>query len=108
MDFDDCYDRWVKEFHLVLQTVRAHPTGKNPGDLWSINTQPFLEAHFATFSEELVRRCILGGCPKNGVVLDPFAGSGTAAKVAQDLERDAILIELIPKYLEIIKKDVEI
>jgi DNA modification methylase len=104
LGFDDIYDRWVTETHLVLQTVKPHPKGKNPGDVWSINLQPFPETHFATFPEELVKRCIEAGCPEKGVVLDPFAGSGTTGKVAQEMGRDAILIELIPKYLDIIKK----
>lgn len=104
LEFDDLYDRWVTEYHLVLQTVKPHPKGRNPGDVWEINTQPLPEAHFAVFPEELVRKCILAGCPPNGVVLDPFAGSGTTAKVAEELGREAILIELIPRYLEIIKK----
>ncbi len=104
LKFDLLYDRWVTETHLVLQTVRPHPKGKNPGDVWSINLQPFPEAHFATFPEELVRRCIEAGCPEEGIVLDPFAGSGTVGKVAYELKRNAILIELVPEYLNIIKK----
>lgn len=104
LQFDDIYDRWVTETHLVLQTVKPHPKGKNPGDVWSINTQPITEAHFAVFPEELVRRCIEAGCPKGGIVLDPFAGSGTTGKVARDLGRDAILIELKEEYLDIIRK----
>ncbi len=104
LKFDDLYDRWGTETHLVLQTVKPHPKGKNPGDVWSIKLQPLAEAHFATFPEELVRKCILAGCPPNGVVLDPFAGSGTTGKVAYETERSAILIELVPEYLEIIKK----
>ncbi len=104
LGFDDIYDRWVTNYHLVLQAVKPHPKGKNPGDVWDINTQPFPEAHFATFPEELVKRCILAGCPPNGVVLDPFAGSGTTGKVGEELGRSSILIELVPKYLKIIKK----
>lgn len=104
LGFDDIYDRWVTETHLVLQTVKAHPKGKNPGDVWSIQLQPFPEAHFATFPEELVKRCIEAGCPEGGVVLDPFAGSGTTGKVAQEMGRKAILIELVPIYIDIIKK----
>lgn len=104
LKFDDLYDRWVTETHLVLQTVKAHPKGKNPGDVWSIKLQSFPETHFATFPEELVRKCILAGCPSGGVVLDPFAGSGTTGKVATEMGRDAILIELVPDYLKIIKK----
>ena len=102
--FDSLYDRWVTETHLVLQTVRANPKGKNPGDVWSIKLQPLPEAHFATFPEELVKKCIEAGCPEGGVVLDPFAGSGTTGKVAYELGRSAILIELVPEYLNIIKK----
>ncbi len=107
LEFDDRYDRWITETHLVLQTVKPHPKGKNPGDVWSIKLQPFTDAHFAVFPEELVKMCILSGCPENGVVLDPFAGSGTTAKVAEGLGRSAILIELVPEFLEIIKKRVK-
>jgi len=104
LKFDSLYDRWVTETHLVLQTVKANPKGKNPGDVWNIKLQPLPEAHFATFPEELVKKCIESGCPEGGVVLDPFAGSGTTGKVANDLGRSAILIELVPEYLDIIKK----
>ena len=104
LKFDDIYDRWVTETHLVLQTVKAHPKGKNPGDVWSIKLQPLSYTHFATFPEELVRRCIKAGSPEGGIVLDPFAGSGTTGKVAQDLGRDSILIEIVDEYLGIVKK----
>jgi len=104
LKFDSLYDRWVTETHLVLQTVKPHPKGKNPGDIWSIKLQPLPDAHFATFPEELVKNCMEAGCPEEGIVLDPFAGSGTVGKVAYDLSRSAILIELVPEYLNIIKK----
>jgi len=52
----------------------------------------------------LPRRIILSACPENGVVLDPFAGSGTTLKVAKELKRRSIGIELNKDYLEIIKK----
>lgn len=104
LGFDDLYDRYVTESHLVFQTVKPHPRGKNPGDLWSIRTNPSSIAHFAMFPEELVRYCILAGSPEGGIILDPFAGSGTVGKVAQMLGRSAILIELVPEYLDIIKE----
>ncbi|MCX7661649.1 MAG: site-specific DNA-methyltransferase [Candidatus Omnitrophica bacterium] len=104
LKFDSLYDRWVTETHLVLQTVRPHPKGKNPGDVWNIKIRPFSEAHFATFPEELVEKCILAGCPEGGTVLDPFAGSGTVGEVAYNLGRNAVLIELVPEYINIIKK----
>ncbi len=51
-----------EEFRSALP--QSHPLGKNPSDFWNINTKPYLEAHFATFPEELVRRPILATCPK--------------------------------------------
>lgn len=72
-----------------------------PPEVWNIATAPFKEAHFATFPPALVVPCIMAGCPKGGLVLDPFGGAGTTGLVADRLERDAILIELNEKYAEI-------
>lgn len=77
---------------------------RNRRDVWTIPTQPFPEAHFAVMPEALARTCILAGCPAGGVVLDPFGGAGTTAKVAQDLGCDSVLIELNPKYRAIAVK----
>jgi DNA modification methylase len=156
--------------------IRSYnPAGRNRRTVWEIPTQPFPEAHFATFPEKLVEPCIKAGtsergcCPKCGapwervvepdpeykkllgkswhghdndltqgarqesggpkqttgngyrtigwspgcscgtepvpcVVLDPFAGSGTVAKVARYLGRSSIMIELSPAYVEIMKR----
>jgi DNA modification methylase len=73
-------------------------TGRNLRSVWEIPTQPTSEAHFATYPEELVRRCILAGCPGGGHVLDPFGGSGTTALVARQHGRRSILIELNSDY----------
>jgi len=154
--------------------VNLHPLGKNPGNVWQIPTQPFSEAHFATFPEKLIEPLIKCGCPEwickkcgkprvrivegkspvafnirirdvkegrikgpdrkasnnevkeyyekeyggegkitigwtdcgcgagweAGVVLDPFAGSGTVGVVAERLGRDSILIDLNKEYCE--------
>lgn len=69
-----------------------------PPEVWNIATAAFSDAHFATFPPALVVPCILAGCPKGGVVLDPFGGAGTVGLVAERLGRDAILIELSKKY----------
>ncbi len=58
-------------------------------------------SHFATFPQELVRDCILAGCPAGGTVLDPFGGAGTTGLVADRLGREAILIELNPDYADL-------
>jgi site-specific DNA-methyltransferase (adenine-specific) len=71
---------------------------RNRRSVWTIPTQPFPEAHFATFPEALVEPCILAGCPRAGTVLDPFAGSGTVGVVALRHEREFVGIELNPAY----------
>jgi len=81
-----------------------HPCGKNPGDVWQINTQPCPEAHFAVFPIKLVRRPILAGCPPGGHVLDPFGGSGTVAEFCRKNERDCTIFELNPQYESLIKE----
>ena len=74
--------------------------GANLRNVWRIAPHPFPGAHFATFPPALVAPCIKAGCPQDGVVLDPFAGSGTTGLVAERLGRDTILIELNPDYAE--------
>lgn len=71
---------------------------RNRRSVWTVTTKPFKEAHFATFPPDLIEPCILAGCPKGGVVLDPFGGSGTTAGVALKHGRKAILCELNPEY----------
>jgi site-specific DNA-methyltransferase (cytosine-N4-specific) len=78
--------------------------GKNPGDVWVINTEPFPEPHFATFPTALVKRCIKAGCPEGGVVLDPFVGSGTTIKVAIEERRNVIGIEIVPEYVKMAER----
>jgi DNA modification methylase len=72
--------------------------------VWTVATQPFADAHFATFPPALIEPCILAGCPSGGVVLDPFMGSGTVAQVAQDLGRQWIGVELNPLYVQMVQK----
>ena len=66
----------------------------NRRSVWTITTKPYAEAHFATFPPEIPELCIKAGCPKDGVVLDPFFGAGTTGLVAMRLGRDFIGIEL--------------
>jgi len=73
--------------------------GRNIRSVWTIATQPYPGAHFATFPRKLVEPCIKAGSPEGGVVLDCFAGSGTTGMVAQSLSRKAVLIDLNGDYL---------
>jgi len=77
---------------------------RNRRSVWNITTKPYKDAHFATFPPKLPRICIMAGCPVGGVVLDPFAGSGTTGAVAIELGRRAVLIELNEKYVDMIKR----
>jgi len=77
-----------------------HEDGKNPSDFWSINPQPFPEAHFAVFPEALVERPLKATCPKDGLVLDPFLGSGTVLVVAKRLGLRGVGIDLKKEYCE--------
>lgn len=77
---------------------------RNKRTVWTVPTMPFKEAHFATFPPDLIKPCIIAGCPQDGVVLDPFMGSGTTAVVAKQLFRHYIGIELNPEYIEIAEK----
>lgn len=85
----------------------GHPSGKNPGDAWSIPTSQYRGAHRATMPVELARRAIAAACPKTRpdgtscVVLDPFMGSGTTAVAAQALGRDWTGIELSREYAKL-------
>lgn len=104
LDFDDKYDKIMTDQHYVLQTVKYHPNGKNPGNVWAMAPAKLKEAHFAVFPDELPRRIIAVCCPEQGIILDPFAGSGTTGKVAKELNRKSILIDIKPDYVEIMKK----
>jgi DNA modification methylase len=81
--------------------------GVSPGDtrnrrsVWTIATQPFSGAHFATMPPELAETCIKAGSKPGDMVLDPFGGAGTTGLAADRLQRDATLIELNPAYAAI-------
>ena len=81
--------------------------GRNARTVWNIATQSYPGAHFAVFPEKLVEPCILAGCPKGGVVLDPFAGSGTVGVVAQRLGRSATLIDAKPEYCKLAQERIK-
>lgn len=75
--------------------------GKNPGDVWKINTKPFSEAHFATMPPELAERCVKAACQPGGTVLDPFSGSGTTGMAAIQQGRKYVGIDINEDYLEL-------
>ena len=72
---------------------------RNKRSVWSITTQPYAGAHFATMPPELAETCIRAGCPVGGTVLDPFCGSGTTLAVAIANGRNGIGVELNAEYI---------
>lgn len=73
--------------------------GRNRRTVWSINTQGFAGAHFATFPPGLIEPCILASTKPGDYVLDPFFGSGTVGVVSQEHGRKYVGIELNPEYV---------
>ena len=75
--------------------------GRNPGDVWSIPTQPFSAAHFAVMPSALAERAIQAGCKPGGTVLDPFSGSGTSGLAAARHGLRYVGIDLNAEYLDL-------
>ena len=76
---------------------------RNKRSVWNVPLRPYKGAHFATFPMDLIEPCILAGCPVGGTVLDPFGGAGTTAIVSNNNDRDCILCELNPEYIDLAK-----
>lgn len=87
--------------HAEKLADNINPLGRNKRTVWTIATEPYPEAHFATFPTALVTPCVLAGCPEGGTVLEPFAGSGTTLQVAKELGRKSIGIELNADYAKL-------
>jgi len=100
---DGTTDPKLKHHGLKGKQNEAEPT-RNKRSVWEVTTKPYSGAHFATFPPDLIKPCILAGCPAGGTVLDPFGGSGTTGMVALELGRSAELIELNPDYVDIINE----
>lgn len=81
---------------------------RNKRSVWTVAVKPTNDAHFATFPEQLIIPCILAGCPKDGIVLDPFMGTGTTAMVARKYQRQFIGFELNPEYMSIINRKTQV
>jgi DNA modification methylase len=74
---------------------------RNKRDVWTVAVKPNSHAHYAAYPEKLITPCILSSCPENGIVLDPFIGSGTTAVAAIKNNRKYIGCEINPEYIKI-------
>lgn len=83
------------------RTAVLEINGRNRRTVWSVNTTPYAQAHFATFPPMLIEPCILSSSRPGDYVLDPFFGSGTVGVVCKDFKRKYIGVELNPDYIQI-------
>ena len=67
-------------------------------DTWNVPSVTYKGAHFAVYPPELIEKPILSCCPEQGIVIDPFMGSGTTGEVAKLNNRKYIGLELNPEY----------
>lgn len=79
-------------------------TKKNPGsvsDFWDIPTKPSGSKHYAVYNDSLIAKPILAGCPEQGIIYDPFMGSGSTADAAIRANRKFIGSEMSEEYFKI-------
>lgn len=86
------------------------PTGETPlrnrRTVWTVSSEPTSDAHYASYPTALVEPCIKAGCPRHGVVLDPFCGRGTTLLVANQLDCDGYGFDLDPKSIDMARRRV--
>lgn len=95
--------------HKAAERWREYgaPSSRNRRSVWTITTKPFSGPHFAVMPPELAEICIKAGTAEADTVLDPFGGAGTTGLVADQLGRNAILIELNPEYVKIAEERIK-
>lgn len=96
-------ERYYYDYEAIKEPTVAMGL-KNRRSVWSINTEAFPGAHFATFPAKLVEPCILAGSEAGDTILDPFFGSGTVGLVARNLDRKFFGIELSEEYVSIARR----
>lgn len=93
----------VKENYLQPDSVQ----GMVPGDVWTIGVQRSGIAHYCVAPDMLYRLPIVATCPRGGIVLDPYCGTGTACKIAYEMNRRSIGIDINPAYVKRAKASIE-
>lgn len=81
--------------------IYEYRSKRNKRDVWIVSTKPYKGAHFATFPEDLIEPCVLAGCPPEGKVIDPFAGTSTTGVVCERYGRQFVGIEINKEYCDL-------
>jgi site-specific DNA-methyltransferase (cytosine-N4-specific) len=97
-------EKYYYDYLAIQEATNDNAARRNKRTVWSVNTEPYREAHFAVFPPALVAPCIQAGSPIGGHVLDPFFGSGTVGETSLRLQRNCTGIELNPEYAAIATK----
>jgi DNA modification methylase len=106
-----------KKFKFHLDNIRVpqkyyrsvnNMRGANPGNVWEFSHVHYCQAnrqkHPTQKPEAIFERMILASSDMGDLVLDPFAGSGTALRVCQQTERNCIGIDINPDYVQMAKE----
>jgi len=94
-------EKYYYDHEAIKESTADGKNKKNKRTVWSVNTSPFKEAHFAVFPPELIAPCILAGSKSGDWVIDPFFGSGTVGAVCQTFGRKCVGFELNQSYAQI-------
>ena len=107
---DSGHTRTTAGLSLETAEEKQNPKGKNPGsvsDFWDIPTRPSSEKHYASYNDSLIAKPILAGCPKGGIIYDPFMGTGSTAEAAIRAGRNFIGSEMSAEYCRIAEKRIK-
>jgi DNA modification methylase len=99
-----------EDYYYDIESIREKAVNgnyRNKRTVWAVNTEPFPEAHFATFPEELIRPMVQASSQEGDFVLDPFFGAGTVGLLCEKLNRKFHGIELNEEYIQIAKKRID-
>ena len=96
-------EKYFYDHEAIKEPTACGKKLRNKRTVWSINTEPFRDAHFAVFPTELVKSCMIASSSADDLILDPFLGSGTVAQVAIEQSRQCVGIELNNDYADIAK-----
>lgn len=97
-------EKYYYDYMAIMEQTNSNGGKRNRRTVWSINTEAFPGAHFATFPPALVEPCIQAGSSPGDKILDPFFGSGTTGEVCIKLKRRFLGIELNPEYARLAKR----
>lgn len=97
-------EQYYYDFESIKEPALGENKLRNKRTVWHVNTEPFPEAHFATFPEDLIKPIISASSKKNEFILDPFFGAGTVGVVCNKMDRKFHGIELKEDYIDIANK----